>query len=217
MNDDALAQSTRAAIFSLLLDEGGADLTTAQLAEQLDLHPNGVRVHLERLLEAGLVIRDRQRHGRGRPRDVWRVDPEARPGGDPPTAYRDLARWLAAAVGPGKAGVQRALETGAQIGRTTEIPDDGGQPAERLRRLLTSMGFQPVVEDDDPSNPRFILRNCPFRDVAHENAGVVCGLHRGLTEGVLEQIAPGATLHRFEVEDPTHAGCEIAIRGLPSA
>jgi len=215
VTDDALAQSTRAAIFARLLDEAGADLTTAQLAEALDLHPNGIRVHLERLLEAGLVIRDRQRHGRGRPRDVWRVNPDAKPGGEQPTAYRELARWLAAAVGSGRQGVDRAVETGMTIGRDTELPPEG-TPADQLRRLFTAMGFQPTDQGDDPANPTFVLGNCPFREAVHSHAGVVCGLHRGLTEGILERFAPGASLADFVINDPEHAGCQVVIRGLPA-
>lgn len=216
VTDDALAQGTRAAIFALLLDEGGRAQTTAQLAETLDLHPNGVRVHLERLLDSGLVVRERERHGRGRPRDVWRVNPDARPGGDPPTSYRDLARWLAAAVGGGRAGTERAVEAGVAIGRSTELPGDGGDVADRLHRLLTAMGFQPDLRGD-PDSPTYVLHNCPFRDVVEGNAGVICGLHRGMTEGILDQVAPDAELARFVVENPHRAGCEITVSGLPVA
>src|SRR3982750_4421583 len=91
--DDVLAQPTRARIFALLgeLRRGAG---TEEIATTLDLHPNGVRVHLDRLLEARLVLRHREKRSRGRPRDIWTISPEARPAGDAPTAYANLGRWL---------------------------------------------------------------------------------------------------------------------------
>src|SRR5665213_3350636 len=42
---DALSQPTRARLFALL-GEMRRPIGTAELAERLDLHPNGVRIHL---------------------------------------------------------------------------------------------------------------------------------------------------------------------------
>jgi len=47
-----------------------------------------------------------------------------------------------------------------------------------------------------------------------ENQDVVCSLHRGLTLGLLDRIAPAARLTRFVPHDPDRAGCEIDIEGL---
>ena len=77
--DDALAQPTRATLFRAL-DELRRPAGTEELAERFGLHANGVRVHLERLREAGLVARERTRQARGRPRDMWSIAPDARPG-----------------------------------------------------------------------------------------------------------------------------------------
>lgn len=54
---DALAQPTRARLFAELA-RLRRPAGTEELARLLDLHPNGVRRHLERLREAGLVRRD---------------------------------------------------------------------------------------------------------------------------------------------------------------
>ena len=86
-----LAQPTRRRLFALLGELGGA-ASTDELAERLALHPNGVRTHLQRMRDAGLVIRRRVARPRGRPRDEWAIAPTARPGGDPPHAYGALAR-----------------------------------------------------------------------------------------------------------------------------
>ena len=83
--------------------------------------------------------------------------------------------------------------------------------------LLAALGFQPTLETgaDGPVNCR--LRNCPYRDSVRENQDVVCVLHRGLTKGLLDQIAPSAKLTRFVPHDPDRAGCEIDVEGLAAA
>ena len=99
-SNETLAQPTRAKIFALL-GERRAALSTQDLADELGLHPNGVRLHLERLVSAGLITREQERRERGRPRDLWRVSADAQPSGDPPTGYAELARWPARALAGG--------------------------------------------------------------------------------------------------------------------
>jgi predicted ArsR family transcriptional regulator len=58
------------------------------------------------------------------------------------------------------------------------------------------------------------LRNCPYRDAVHESPDVVCALHRGITEGLLEAMEPGSRMTSFTPRDPDRAGCLIQIEGL---
>jgi predicted ArsR family transcriptional regulator len=74
--DDALAQPTRARLFALLA-ELRQPAGTVELAQLLEPHPNGVRVHLERMEHAGLVKRSRMPGRRGRPPDTWTIAPNA--------------------------------------------------------------------------------------------------------------------------------------------
>jgi DNA-binding transcriptional ArsR family regulator len=67
--DDVLAQPTRARLFALL-EELKRPAGTVELAQALELHPNGVRIHLERMEQAQLVHRVRVRQHRGRPPDT---------------------------------------------------------------------------------------------------------------------------------------------------
>jgi predicted ArsR family transcriptional regulator len=210
--DDALAQPTRARLFTVL-EELRRPTGTDELAERLGLHPNGVRAHLERLREAGLVTRDRPRQRRGRPRDMWTVASDARPGGDPPTAYADLGRWLARAIAPGKTRLRAVEATGREIGRDLAA-DAGAASAEgRMHATLVSLGFQPEREIDPEGQLTYRLRNCPYRDAVRENQPVVCTLHRGITRGLLDAIAPETRLAGFVPRDPDTAGCLIELRG----
>jgi predicted ArsR family transcriptional regulator len=210
--DDVLAQPTRARLFTVL-EELRRPVSTDELAERLALHPNGVRSHLERLREAGLVRRDRPRQRRGRPRDMWTVASDARPGGDPPSAYADLGRWLARAIAPGKTRLRAVEATGREIGRDLAAKGGGASSEERMHASLVSLGFQPEREVDPEGQLTYRLRNCPYREAVRENQPVVCTLHRGITRGLLDAIDPETRLAGFVPRDPDTAGCLIELRG----
>lgn len=206
---DALAQPTRAQIFSFLVERRGP-AGTEEVAEHFGLHPNGIRRHLERLLEGGFVTRSRVRAGQGRPRDSWAISPEAHPGGQRPLAYSDLAGWLAQAIPTSAARLREIERAGERIGREL-APSPSGDPAQDLGDALAALGFEPTLTRNEKGFA-CCLGNCPYRDSVRENQPVVCGLHRGITAGMLAELDPGAKLTEFEPHDPERAGCVIEVR-----
>lgn len=209
---DVLAQPTRARLFAHLA-RLGHPVATNELAAELGLHPSGVRVHLERLRNAGLIARERVPQPLGRPRDSWSIAADALPGAQPPDAYRQLARWLALSI-PGRPGRRREVErAGRELGRELPATRGSGPAEERMGRTLTALGFAPQRETTQ-GRVAFRLGNCPYRDAVHENQPVVCALHRGLTRGLLDQLDPAARLVSFVAEDPDRAGCLIEVEGF---
>lgn len=212
IEDEALAQPTRARIYRYLTDRRAA-ASTEEIAAALGLHPNGVRRHLERLAAAGLVERRRKRGERGRPGDRWAISPEAVPGGERPSGYAELAGWLARAIREDVdlADIER---TGREIGHEL-APEAGGDndAAEVVGDVLAALGFQPLIEARDDGGFTCTLKNCPYRDSARGFPEVVCTLHRGITEGLLAEIAPEARLETFQPRDPARAGCLISVAG----
>ena len=210
---DVLAQPTRARLFRRLAAHP-RPVTTTELAGELGLHPSGVRVHLERLHRAGLVARHRISQTRGRPRNGWQVAPDARPGGEPPDAYRHLAGWLARSI-PGRPIRLREVErAGRELGREL-APASGPAPAEEtMGRTLTALGFAPQRGRRKGGRVTFTLGSCPYRDAVRENQAVVCALHRGMTQGLLDALAPSARLTGFVPEEPERAGCVIEVEGF---
>jgi predicted ArsR family transcriptional regulator len=209
---DVLAQPTRARLFALL-EELRRPVGTQELADRLGLHPNGVRIHLERMEDAGLVERARARQPRGRPRDAWMIASEARPAGRSPSAYADLGQWLARAIPPRPGRLREVEALGREVGR--ELAPAGAEASEGLNAALVTLGFQPTVDTDAEQDvTTFCLRNCPYRDAVFANRDVVCTLHRGMTRGLLDVLRPAAKLEAFVPKDPADAGCLITIAGL---
>lgn len=210
--EGALAQPTRARIFAFLVEKR-APADTAEVAAHFGLHPNGIRLHLERLEEGGFVVRSRQRAGAGRPRDIWTVSPDAHPGGTSPRAYADLAAWLARAIPPTRTRIREVERAGREIGAEL-APKQRSDTGGALRDALAALGFEPsLAREEGGFSCR--LGNCPYRDSVRQNQAVVCGLHRGITEGILAELDPGARLLGFEARDPDDAGCSVAV-GTPN-
>ena len=212
MSDDVLTQPTRRRLFDLFAELGGA-ATAGQLAARLDLHPNGVRRHLLRMRDAGLLVERQVAQSRGRPRAEWAVAPDAAPDSGAPEAYRALAGWLARSIPASPARLRDVERAGREIGRELAQAANG-RGEQVIDDVLAALGFRPVVQRDGSGRLTCRLRNCPYRDSVHENPAVVCTLHRGLTRGLLDEVAPTSRLTRFVPHDPDRAGCEIEVDGL---
>jgi predicted ArsR family transcriptional regulator len=208
--DDPLSLPVRAELFEALV-ELRRPASTPELARRLDRHHNTVRRQLARLAEAGLVECRTVRRTRGRPHHEWVIARDAMPGGRAPEAYADLGRWLARAVGRG-GGLDAVEATGREIGREI-APDGTDRPlADSMRDVLTALGFAPRQDGAaDRGGARYVLANCPYRDAVRENQPAVCTLHRGITRGLLDRLAPGGELVEFVARDPDAAGCVIGI------
>lgn len=210
---EELAQPTRARLFALLA-EHDRPISTGELAQRLALHRNGVRVHLERMAQAGLVERARRPQGRGRPPDLWTLSPQARDDSAAPERYQELGRWLARALAAPEGGTAGIERTGREIGREL-APADAAEPAQALQRTLVRLGFRPAQAASPPDTLTMCLGNCPYREAVHENQPAICSLHRGITIGLLDKLAPGATLTGFVPRNPDTAGCVVEVSGLP--
>ncbi len=168
-------------------------LGVQEVAEQMGLHPNTARFHLDALTDAGLAIREPlPRATPGRPSMAYRAADGGGPAGQ--RHYRLLAEMLTSLVAgmmpdPREAAVQAGQEWGRFL---TEQPapyqrPDAAHAVERLSATLASLGFAPQAVADG-AHYRLRLLQCPFREVAEGHQDVVCGLHLGLMQGALAQM-----------------------------
>ena len=165
-------------------------VSIAAVAAELDLHVNTAREHLDRLVSSGLARRTRLApSGRGRPGWGYTPSPRRSPAA---AEYVTLARVLADHVAEHGGDVRQDMATlGRRWGRSladADHPADHAadeQPDDMVVRLLGDLGFDPDVSARTPS-VRVSLRRCPILEVARQRPEVVCQVHRGIVEGVLE-------------------------------
>jgi predicted ArsR family transcriptional regulator len=214
-SEDPLAQPARARAFAFLADLR-RPATIEEISAHLSLHPTGVRTHLARLEDAGLLERRVIRQSRGRPHYEWTVAPGAMPRGRRPDAHAQLATWLAGAFAAGATTREQLDQHGYEVGRALAPMTSHEPPADALGDALAAMGFQPERHDTRDLTT-YILGNCPYRDAVHAGGRHICALHAGITRGLLQRLAPQARLTDFVAKDPDRGGCLVEVRGLTRA
>jgi predicted ArsR family transcriptional regulator len=195
----ALGSDSRVTILGLIRDaEGG--LTAADVAARTGQHLSTTRTHLERLVEAGLLVRARASDGLpGRP--AWRY--RATTADPAPAPYRALAAALLEHLAPAGGDLR---ETAGKVGRdwgrqlAAAVPAAEG-PLPAVVAVLDGLGFSPSVQPAAEDGPVDVhLRTCPFLDLVGQNADAMCGLHAGVIRGVLDHqdvSAEGTVLEPF--------------------
>lgn len=212
-----LGDNTRYAIF-LELARSSRPLTTAEIADTLDLHPNTVRPHLERMRDAGLV--DVQVGGRGeigRPQHRYALSAEAPSLGLEPPVMPVLARMVLSMAERLGAGPSDAEAVGADEGTRRARPFRRAPSSlEAIVSDLDRLGFDPIVTDgaDDPDDVVVAFANCPFGELAAEHADLVCNLHRGLIAGFVREMGDAEVRDFCSLVDRTP--CQVTI-GAPTA
>jgi predicted ArsR family transcriptional regulator len=191
---------SRADVLDMLRAAGGP-LGVREVAQQLALHPNTARFHLEGLVAAGLAARETEdRETPGRPRIAYRAV-AGNPGG---RRYRMLAEMLTSLIAgtmpePGKAAAEAGREWGAYL---TEQPPPYQRPTAAeavatLTAVMAELGFAPQAAADG-GQYQLRLRQCPFREVAEQHEDVICALHLGLIQGALARMRAPVTAGRLD-------------------
>jgi predicted ArsR family transcriptional regulator len=200
----ALGDTTRYAIVQIL-SESSAPLTVNDVASVLNLHPNTLRPHLERLREVGLVdVTVDTPTGVGRPLHRYTLAPDGPVSTEPALALfaTMLARLARAADASGEEAEAIGKERGRVEGRGyAHVPSCLEAVVQRLHVL----GFEPEVEAGQEADEALIAFGaCPFRDLAEANPTVVCALHRGLVTGFVDALPDGEVtdFHSLEHRDP---------------
>ena len=142
----ALGDETRFSMYQELASST-RPLSAHELADRLGIHANTVRLHLERLREAGLVDVEAVHRGTvGRPQHVYALASGAPSLGFDPPSYTLLAGLLAALAERVGADAEEATAIGRRWGA------DAGRRArtrscdKALVSELERLGFDPVAE-----------------------------------------------------------------------
>lgn len=204
----ALGDNTRYAIY-LELARASAPLATADVAEALDLHPNTVRPHLERMRDVGLLdVAVDGRRSVGRPQHLYSLAADAPSLGLEPAAFPLIAGLLANVAASCSPDPDAVASVGRQHGRhagAAQAVAGADSCVAAVRKELAELGFDPVTETDG-SVTTIAFTNCPYQQLAEAFPDLVCHLHRGVVEGMVEVLG-GARVARFATladRDPCH-------------
>jgi predicted ArsR family transcriptional regulator len=213
----ALADDTRYRLYRYLR-LSGRPVPVRELATRLGLHANTIRPHLRRLVEAGLVASETRRGSSavGRPQTVYTAVPMGnREGRD----YRLLADILATLITGTRArtGAESLAREWGDYLMTRHAPPPGarrpGPNLAALREALAEAGFDPRFRRRENRSVEIALRGCPFRDLLEEHRELVCTVHRGLLEGMLEGARPRLHLRSFEPLADRGSVCRVVAGG----
>ncbi|MBQ0895208.1 helix-turn-helix domain-containing protein [Micromonospora sp. U56] len=209
----ALGTASRASILEMVREAGGG-MTIAEVGERTGLHPSTARSHLDRLVDAGLLVKARASGGQpGRPAWRYRVATEQAPA---PAPYRALAAALLDHLARRGRGDVRADATraGHDWGRHLAAATPPGEdPIDTLLAVLRGLGFSPSLKQTGNGTTEIHLFTCPFLELVGRNPDAICGLHVGVVRGALEQAgAPpsGAVLEPFGA--PTACVVRLSFR-----
>jgi predicted ArsR family transcriptional regulator len=181
-----IPQSSRERVLAVLR-ASETPLGVAAVTAATGLSANAVRFHLQNLMDSGAVraALDPDHAGPGRPRIEYAANPLE--GANPASAYRLLAGLLATALHR-SAGPDAASDAGRHWARSlppanwSEVSAD---PIDSVATLFANSGFDPRRVSDRQT---LELHKCPFLDLAVEQPDVVCGIHLGLVQGLLEEL-----------------------------
>lgn len=203
----ALGDPTRHGIFRYVADSDGP-VDVSELTAHFGINHNAVRQHLARLVDAGLVVQGTApAAGRGRPRQLFRIDPTADERWGLGGPYQRLSLMLVEMLRTGESAVDVGRRAGRQID-LSDLPETGAE--ESLLAALVGGGFDPVVAADGDTT-EFVLRHCPFADTAAADPATVCALHLGMAQGLADRFQ-GVTVADLEPRDPRRAGCRLWFR-----
>ncbi|HPU38036.1 MAG TPA: helix-turn-helix domain-containing protein [Microthrixaceae bacterium] len=217
----ALGDPTRHAIFEYLVDHD-RPVRVAELAEHFEVHPNAVRQHLAKLVDAELASEATAAPvGRGRPPLEYSVRPSSESRWGTLGPYERLAQLLTEVVATGdtpeEVGRRAGLREGAAImgssvtGRAA-LPARAGSstkrtPLEVFTVEIERQGFEPSLTCHD-EHFDVLLGACPFTSAVLTDRDTVCQMHVGLATGVAESIG-GITIDEFVIRDPRRGRCHI--------
>lgn len=190
--DPAALGATRRRVLDELQTEN-APLGVATLAERLTLHPNTLRFHLDALIAAGLAERHMQAsHRAGRPAVLYTATAGSPVAGQ--RSYQLLAEILTKQIATHNADpAATALAAGRDWGRSLARRPSATQPTEsaeatrQLTHVLADAGFEPRVINRGPRR-RVELHHCPFRELATSHGDIVCSIHLGVMQGLLNEL-----------------------------
>lgn len=203
-------------------------LSARELADRFGLHVTTIRFHLDQLVEGGLVTSHFERgEGAGRPRKVYSIAHGSLDSISPERSFALLSEILVESLDGG--GEHLSPEELAARWSRRRLRKERLEPAARkpattagqwlgkigvMVDVLEEWGYVPDVSTTDGGRlARVALHACPFIELARRNTALICGIHRGLVRGVLDELGEeGATVSLTPYVTPHLCVADITAR-----
>lgn len=221
----ALGEDTRFAIYKEI---AGAESpqTVRDLVRTFGMHHSAVRIHLNRLSDAGLIIsKPLDRRGVvGRPQLVYLPNPATTSLTLPPRNFELLARMVLDYT-VANAYAHMPAEEFATLWGNAYIRDSTKSSArvplpEALDALvdeLRDMGGNPNLARLNGDGYSLVEHNCLFGDVSSRYEPLVCSLHQAALRGMLEELCDEG--FEWTTGETLAAGadrCRVTIQQTPA-
>lgn len=209
----ALGDRTRFEIFRYVA-ESPSPVRVAALATHFGVNQSAIRQHLAKLCEARLLIEEQGSGARtGRPPYQYRLAPAAMGTWGSAGPYELLSLLLLEVA----SGRRTPVEAGAEAGRGLAADHrEGAHPVDVIESEMARRGFEPR-RHRLPTSVEIVLERCPFEAAATADPGVVCEIHRGLVEGILDAMGAELCVADLVTYDPRQAGCRLQLRAEAAA
>lgn len=207
----ALGDPTRYEIFRHVA-EASEPVRVSALVAHFGFNHNAIRQHLAKLTDAGLLTEELGTPTTtGRPPLQYRIAPGAMGSWGAPGPYELLAVLLLDVAN----GTQTPVDTGKEAGHRVAAEFDAGtDPLDVLETEMARRGFEPRREVRG-RRVELVLERCPFVAAASADPEIVCAIHRGLAEGILDGMESDKRVRTLIAYDPRRAGCRLQLEPRP--
>jgi predicted ArsR family transcriptional regulator len=190
----ALAAPTRATILEFLRRSGNA--TVKEVADEVGVHANVARGHLDILVQAGLASTTWRRNpGGGRPAKEYEPAPVHVEEG--PALVSDMLATLIEVTAPAPETARSVAEaTGSRLIKRLipagKAPSAFDAQVEVLVQALRMVSGGLRVIERGGDFIELLDLDCPFRSIAHSHPEVACTLDKALKEGMVRALGADA-------------------------
>ena len=81
-----------------------------------------------------------------------------------------------------------------------------------LATELDRLGFEPAADEPEAGTAIVAFLHCPFRELAEAYPDLVCNLHRGICEGVVDRAGGGSVEDFSTLYDPEPCQVSVGLR-----
>ena len=208
----ALGDPTRYEIFRFVAG-ASSPVKVGALVQHFGFNHSAIRQHLAKLCDARLLTEElAPSTTTGRPPLQYRVAPSAMGTWGTPGPYELLAVLLLSVA----KGLSTPREAGTAAGRELAVGYElGAAPLDVLESEMARRGFEPRREYNEPL-VELVLERCPFEVAAASDPDIVCCVHRGLAEGILDGMDSDLEVTDLVAYHPSEAGCRLQMRVSPA-